>query len=84
MRGVSLLLAHRLTPNTSIQASLDELRSVGTVPGLETRVRTLSLGLNTLLAPRTSGGLQVRRSLSDGPASPYSESAVVGTITHRF
>ena len=84
MRGVSLLLAHRLTPNTSIQASLDERRSVGTVPGLETRVRTLSLGLNTLLAPRTSGGIQVRRSLSDGSASPYSESAVVGTITHRF
>lgn len=83
-RGWSLLLAHRLTPNSSIQASLGAQRSVGTAPGLESRVRSGSLGLNTLLARRTNGSLQVRRTLSDGPASPYSESAVIGTITHRF
>ena len=83
-RGWSLWLAHRLTPNSSIDANWLELQSTGTVPGLETRVRSLSFGLTTLLAPRTSGGLQVRRIVSDGLASPYSESAVVGTITHRF
>lgn len=83
-RGWSLWLAHRLTPNSSIDANWLELQSIGTVPGLETRVRSLSFGLTTLLAPRTSGGLQVRRIVSDGLASPYSESAVVGTITHRF
>ena len=82
-RGWSLQLAHRLTPNSSIQASLGEQRSVGTAPGLESRVRSASLGLSTLLARRTSGSLQVRRAISDG-AIPYSESAVIGTITHRF
>ncbi len=83
-RGWSLWLAHRLTPNSSVHANWGEQRSVGTLPGLETRVRSLVLGWNTLLARRTSAGIQIRRVLSDGPASPYSESAIVGTITHRF
>jgi uncharacterized protein (PEP-CTERM system associated) len=83
-RGWSLWLAHRLTPNSSIYANWGDQRSAGTLPGLETRVRSLVLGWNTLLARRTSAGIQIRRVLSDGPASPYSESAIVGTITHRF
>ena len=83
-RGWSLWLAHRLTPNSSIHANWGEQRSVGTFSGLETRVRSLVLGWNVLLARRTSGGIQIRRVLSDGLASPYSESAIVGTITHRF
>ena len=82
--GWNLLLAHRLTPNASIHASFGEQRSVGTVPGLETRVRALILGWNVLLTRRTSGAIQMRRVLSDGPASPYSESAIMGIITHRF
>lgn len=83
-RGWNLWLAHRLTPNSSIHASWGDQRSVGTLPGLETRVRSLVVGWNTLVARRTSAGIQIRRVLSDGPASPYSESAIVGTITHRF
>lgn len=83
-RGWSLWLAHRLTPNSSVHANWGEQRSEGTLPGLETRVRSLVLGWNTLLARRTSAGIQIRRVLSDGLASPYSESAIVGTITHRF
>ena len=83
-RGWNLSLAHRLTPNSSIVSGLSEQRSVGTAPGLETRVRSLTLGFNTLLTYRTSGGLQVRRVLSDGLAIPYRESAIIGTITHRF
>ena len=82
--GWSLWLAHRLTPNSSVYANWGAQRSAGTLPGQETRVRSLVLGWNTLLARRTSGGLQIRRVLSDGPASPYSESAIVVTITHRF
>ncbi|WP_371736370.1 TIGR03016 family PEP-CTERM system-associated outer membrane protein [Acidovorax sp. SRB_14] len=83
-RGWSLWLAHRLTPNSSLNASWIEQQSMGTVSGLETRVRSLSFGLNTLLAPRTNGGVQIRRVVSGGPAIPYRESAVIGTITHRF
>lgn len=83
-RGWSLLLAHRLTQNASVHASLGEQRSMGTVPGLETRVRALVLGWNTLLTRRTSGGIQIRRVISDGASNRFNESAIVGIITHRF
>lgn len=83
-RGWTLLVAHRLTPNSSLNASWMDQQNRGTVSGLETRVRSLAFGFNTLLAPRTSGGLQLRRVVSNGSTNPYNESAVVGTITHRF
>jgi uncharacterized protein (PEP-CTERM system associated) len=83
-QGWSVLLAHRLTPNASTHAIFSEQRNVGSVPGLESRVRTFVLGWNMLLARHTNGAIQIRRALSDGPSNPYSESAIVGTITHRF
>lgn len=86
-RGWSLLLAHRLTPQTAVQASLIEQRSVGTAAGQETRVHTLALGMSTQLASRTSLGLRLRRSVFDGRASlsrSYNESALVASLTHRF
>lgn len=83
-RGWSVLLAHRLTPQTALQASLSEQRAVGTALGQQVHVRSLALGLSTQLALRTSLGLQLRRSLSDGRASPYNESALVAMLTHRF
>lgn len=83
-RGWSLMLAHRLTVNSSIHASIGEMRSVGSVPGLETRVRPLVIGWSTLLTRRTNTGLQLRRVLSDGSTSRYDESAIMGFITHRF
>lgn len=82
--GWNLLLAHRLTPHTSVNASLAEQRSVGTGTGLQTRSRSLRLGWVTRVAERTSLGLQVRRIVSDGAARPYNESALVATLTHRF
>ncbi|WP_404301650.1 TIGR03016 family PEP-CTERM system-associated outer membrane protein [Alicycliphilus denitrificans] len=83
-RGWSLVLGHRLTQNSSINASLGQTRSVGTVPGLETKVRPLIFGWNTRVAPRTNIGIQLRRVLSDGSAGRYGESAIMGFITHRF
>ena len=82
--GWSLLLAHRLSPNTSVNASLAEQRSAGTVLGLQTRTRLLTVGWVTRVAPRTSAGLQLRHIVSDGATNPYTESAIVGTLTHRF
>lgn len=83
-RGWRLMVGHRLTPNASINASFGEMRSVGSVPGLETRVRPLILGWDTLVARRTNVGVQLRRVLSDGSVTRYDESAIMGFITHRF
>lgn len=82
--GWSLLLAHRLTPHSALNASLAEQRSVGTGTGLQRRSRSLQVGWVTRVAERTSLGIQVRRVISDGAARPYNESAIVATLTHRF
>ena len=71
-RGWSVLLAHRLTPQTAFQAGLMEQRSVGSGGnslGQQARVRSAIAGITTQLAPRTSAGVQLRRSVSDGRAS---------------
>lgn len=83
-QGWSLVLAHRLTPHSSLSTSLAEQRSLGTSTGLQRRSRSLQVGWVTRVAPRTSLGLQARRLVSDGTARPYNESAVVATLTHRF
>lgn len=83
-RGWNLMLGHRLTPNASVNASFGEARSIGSVPGLETRTRPFIIGWNTLVARRTTVGVQLRRILSDGNVSRFGESAVMGFITHRF
>lgn len=86
-RGWAVLLAHRLTPQTSVQAGVMEQRTVGsggTALGQQARVRSVTAGLTTQLAPRTSAGVQFRRSVSDGRLSDYNESAVVFVVTHRF
>lgn len=82
--GWNLMLGHRLTPNASLSASFGETRSVGSIPGLETRTRPFIVGWNTLVARRTNVGIQLRRVLSDGNVSRYSESAIMGLVTHRF
>jgi uncharacterized protein (PEP-CTERM system associated) len=83
-RGWRLMVGHRLTPNASINASVGEMRSVGSVPGLETRVRPLILGWDNRVARRTNVGIQLRRVLSDGSITRYDESAIMGFLTHRF
>lgn len=82
--GWNLILAHRLTVNASISASLGDMRSVGSVPGLATRTRPYILGWNTLLTRQTNVGIQLRRVLSDGSVNRYGESAIMGFVTHRF
>lgn len=83
-RGWNIMLAHRLTPNSAINATFGDMRSVGSTLGWETRTRTLIVGSNTLIAPRTNLGLQLRRVLSDGSITKYNESAIIGFVTHRF
>ena len=81
---LSLLYAHRLTPVTSANASLALQRSQGDLATQRNSQYTLTLGLNTQLARRTSGSLQVRRLQSSSGLNPYSENALVGNILHRF
>ena len=83
-QGLSLSVGHRLTPQTSASADWSLQRNEGSQTGLSTRLNTLTLRLNTQLAPRTSGSLQLRRSVQDSPANPYGETSIAGFVNHRF
>jgi len=80
----SLIYAHRLTPITAFSASLSGEKSTGTTTGSETRSQSLELGVTTRLGLRTSGSVQLRRTVTSGTSSNYGETAIAGLITHRF
>ena len=83
-RGWNIALSHRLTPSSSITASYGETRSLGVDSGLETRTRPFIVAWTHLVTRSTNVGIQLRRVLSDGNVSRYGESAIMGSITHRF
>lgn len=80
--GVSV--GHRLTPLTSVSADWSLQRNEGSLATQKTTNKSLTLRMSTQLAPRTSGSLQVRRTVQDGPTSPYGETSFAGTVNHRF
>lgn len=82
--GMNLLMSHRLTPNLSAYTNLSTQRNRGTIPGAENKINAVTLGLNQNLSRQTSASIQLNRSLSDSAISPYNESSIVGTLTHRF
>lgn len=86
-QGASINLAHRLTPISSVSATLLRQTSEGSGIGITqtNRSTSLALGYTTRLAPRTSGSLQLRRTQYDNSAvNAFSETAITGLLTHRF
>lgn len=83
-RGWNVILGHRLTKNSTINAGFADAKSIGSAAGWDSRTRSLFFGWNVLIAPRTNFGLQLRRISSTGSLNRYNESAVIGLITHRF
>lgn len=83
-QSVGLSVGHRLTPLTSVSADWTLLRNEGSLDTQKTTNKSLTLRLNTQLAPRTSGSVQLRRTVQASPTSPYSETSVAGMVHHRF
>lgn len=75
--------AHRMTPLTSVNASFTRQHNEGINTSFSNTLKTLTLGASTRLAARTSATVQVRCSSYSGTA-PYTETAVLGVVTHRF
>lgn len=83
-QGLNLSVGHRLTPLTSVSADWSLQRNEGSLATQKTANTSLTLRLNTQLAPRTSGSVQWRRTVQDSPASPYRETSISGVVNHRF
>lgn len=82
--GYSIGLAHRLTPDSSLNLSASKLKtlSAGTLPGSDQRTALLTWA--GTLSRRTTGTLSLRRTLFGSANNPYNESALIGTISLRF
>lgn len=83
-RGVSMNLAHRLTPLSSVNLLLTEQRGLGVQASQSSRQRQFSLQLTTRPSADGSLALGLRRALYDAFQSAYGESAVFATYGIRF
>ncbi|WP_171019965.1 TIGR03016 family PEP-CTERM system-associated outer membrane protein [Hydrogenophaga sp. 2FB] len=82
-KGWRVTFAHRLTPLTSFNAGVASQSTEGDSNAFRYNLKTLTLGVSTRLAARTSGAVQLRHAIFKG-SNPYKETAVLGVITHRF
>lgn len=82
-RSWTVSYTHRVTPLTSANLVFTRQNNEGLNTTLSNSLRTLTVGMTTRLAVRTSALLQFRRSIYNG-TSPYQEDAVLGVLTHRF
>ena len=83
-RGLSVNLAHRLTPLSALNliASMD--RTSGSTAAQSTKLRSISLAWTGRLGPHSSGSMGARHSVFDSPTNPYKETAVTAALSLQF
>ena len=83
-RGISISVAHRLTPSSSVSlvASIDRIS--GTVGSPSTDLRSVNLYWTGQLSSRSTLLVGVRHSEFSSPSDPYTENAVTATLGLRF
>ncbi len=74
---------HRLTPLTSLNAAYIDQKSQGNT-GVSSKRQSMSLGLSTRLAARTTGSVQLQFGRFNNTAGSYNDAAISGRINHRF
>lgn len=84
-RGLSVNFSHRLSglTNLNLLASRQESASTGST-ALKVNTTLYQANLTTRLGPKTSGGLTIRHTESDSTTNPYSENALIGTVSVTF
>lgn len=84
-RGVSVSLSHQLSALSSLNVNGIHSRNTGSSElGQRSTQKTLSAGFSTRLGAKTSAGLTARRTEFDSEAAPYTEKALIGTLTMQF
>lgn len=83
-QGLSVNLAHRLTPDYSLGVLLSQQNTSGSTSLQESRLRLLSLNVAGKVGKNSSATVGVRRVESDGGVSSYVENAVTGSLNVQF
>jgi uncharacterized protein (PEP-CTERM system associated) len=83
-RGLSLNLAHRLTPEATLNV-VGSVQRASDSQGLQnTSTKSLNVSVSTRVGPQTTAVLGARRVVFESPTVPYTESAVSGTLNVQF
>jgi uncharacterized protein (PEP-CTERM system associated) len=86
-RGISLTFSHRLSQLSNLNASVRRQESTGRNTGtnnLKTTTNYYEVSVSTKLGAKTSGSLRLRRSDFDNTTNPYTENALLGTVTYTY
>ncbi|UCV01921.1 TIGR03016 family PEP-CTERM system-associated outer membrane protein [Dechloromonas denitrificans] len=84
-RGLSLNFSHRLSEisNLNILASRQESTGSGAATTKATTT-TYQVNVSTKLGAKTTGSMSARRSEFDSTANPYTENALIGTVSFIY
>ena len=83
-RGLSVDLAHRLTPLSSVSLNATYQRTTGSLDAQATSLKSLSAQWSNRLGRRTDFSLGARHAVFDSSTSPYDESAVYASLRLQF
>lgn len=83
-RGLSVNYAHRLTPDTSLNVIASTQKSADSQGAQSNSTKSLNVSVSTKLGTQSKAVLGARRVVFESPTSPYTESAVTGTLNVQF
>jgi uncharacterized protein (PEP-CTERM system associated) len=83
-QGWNLGWAHQLSSLSSLNVTGARTHSTSSPVGLQMTQKTLSAGVTTRLSAKTNAGLTARRTVVDSSTNPYTENAVVGSLSVQF
>ena len=84
-QGLTLSFLHRLTPLTGLNLLAYRMKSQsGLTNALDTTTTTYQIGVSTRLGAKTGGSLNVRHTDFDSNTSPYSENAIIASLSMFF
>lgn len=85
-RGVSLNLSHQLSAISSFNVMASRQESTGTGNGTTLKAKTMmyQASFTSKLGAKTNGGLTIRRTEFDNATTPYTENAIIGTVSVVF
>ena len=82
--GFSVLYAHRLTPDASMNIMASRQSTSGSAGAGGTSLRAVDVSLSSRLGRRMSASIGARRVFFDSATNPYTETAVTGNLNVQF
>jgi len=84
-RGISINLAHTLSSLTNIVVMTSRQKSTGRgVNALEATTSMYQANINSKFGAKTTGGITIRRTEFDSTTNPFTENAIIGTVSVIF